>query len=79
MKTIAGNKNGIEHPQCIVKDSHKITDKAEMLGCFNEHFIASGSLLDSLNITQENSPAVCSEGHVTVSQSLSLNYSLRGA
>ena len=44
-----------------------------MLGCFNELFIALGSLLDSLNITHENSPTVCSDGHVTISQSFSFN------
>lgn len=73
IKSLAGNKNGIELPPCIVKDSHNISDRYKMLGCFNEYFIASGSLYDSLNNTHENPSNGCSDGHVTVSQSFSFN------
>lgn len=34
------------------EDSVQISDKTEMLGCFNEHFIASGWLFTSQNIAQ---------------------------
>lgn len=67
IKSLAGNKTGIELPPCILKDSHKLSDKAEMLGCFNEHFIASGSLFDSLSTSHQNHPKGNSHGHSGVS------------
>ena len=61
IKSITGNKNGIDLPPCIVKDSTQIYEKADMLGCFNEHFIAAGSLFNSENIAQGSSAcSVCS-------------------
>lgn len=47
-----------------------------MLYCLNGRFIFSGSLYDSLHITQQNSIvlfcSVCSDGH-TINQSFSFN------
>ena len=61
IKSITGNKNGIELPPCIVKDSTQIYEKADMLGCFSEHFIAAGSLFNSENTAQGSSAcSVCS-------------------
>lgn len=55
IKSLSENKNGIELPPYIVKDSCNIFDKTIMLGCFKELFIASGSLFDTLNHLQEKS------------------------
>ena len=49
IKSLAGTTNESELPSCIVMGSHKIYDKANMVDCFNEHFISSGSLFDSVN------------------------------
>lgn len=42
-----------------------------MLGCFNEHFIASGLLFDSLNTSHQNHPKGNSHDHSGVSNSFS--------
>jgi len=39
-------------------DSLKVTDKAKMLDCFNEHFIASGFLFESFSPQHECSSTV---------------------
>ena len=54
IKSISDNSKSFELPPCIFKDSEKISDKAKMLSCFNEHFIASGFLFESLNSTNFN-------------------------
>ncbi len=37
-------------PSCINMDSISISDKEQMLNCFNKHFVASGFLFDSHNL-----------------------------
>ena len=34
-------------PAFIMKDAVAVSDKMEMLNCFNEHFILSGSLFEN--------------------------------
>ena len=45
---MSGNSNVNELPSCVLKDSVAIYDKTEMLNCFNEHFVSSGRLFDSV-------------------------------
>ena len=40
--------NTNELPPCIVKNAVTVSDKSEMLNCFNEHFISSGFLFNSV-------------------------------
>ena len=54
------NNKGLELPTCIVKNEGKLTDKAKMLDCFTEHFIASGFL-------ESESPVTVSEVHEALS------------
>jgi len=44
IKSLSENSKGQELPSSIVTNSLKVTDKAKMLDCFNEHFKASGFL-----------------------------------
>ena len=39
-------KNSSSLPTCIVSESATIYDKAEMLNCFNKHFVSSGFFFD---------------------------------
>lgn len=36
-------------PDFVVTDSCILTEKCDILNCFNEHFVSSGSLFESLN------------------------------
>ena len=47
IKSISVSKNSQAIPTCVMKDSVAVYDKMEILNCFNEHFISSGSLFDS--------------------------------
>lgn len=49
INSLSENNKGFELPPCIVKGSQKISDKPEILACFNEHFISCGFLFESLN------------------------------
>ncbi len=71
VKSSTENNKGIELPSCIMKGSHAI-DKEKMLNCFNEHFIASGFLFDSIYGAHANSLIVQSENFMS---SQSFNFS----
>ena len=49
IKNTFGTETKNELPACIVTDSQTLTDKSAILNCFNEHFISSGSLFESLH------------------------------
>ena len=49
IKSMSGNSNVNELPSCVLKDSVAVYDKTEMLNCFNEHFVSSGRLFDSVS------------------------------
>lgn len=46
---MTGNSKCNELPSCVLKDSVAVFDKTEMLNCFNEHFVSSGRLFDSVS------------------------------
>lgn len=46
IKSISLTKSRNELPPHIIRDNFTISDRSAMLECFNEHFVASGSLLD---------------------------------
>ncbi len=70
IKSLSENSKGQELPSSIVIDSQKLTDKTKILDCFNEHFIASGFLFESLNTQHECSSTVETVGLDPSSQSL---------
>ena len=47
IKSMSGNSN--VNVSCVLKDSVAVYDKTEMLNCFNEHFVSSGRLFDSVS------------------------------
>lgn len=51
-----------------MKDSQNISNKAEMLCCFQKHIIASRSIFDSLIGTHVNPPIVQSDAHVVANE-----------
>ncbi len=51
IKLITGSKNTSSFSSCINMDSTSISDKEQMLNCFNKHFVASGFLFESQNLT----------------------------
>uniref|UniRef100_A0A3P9IXQ6 Reverse transcriptase domain-containing protein n=1 Tax=Oryzias latipes TaxID=8090 RepID=A0A3P9IXQ6_ORYLA len=55
VKSLNENNSGIELPSSIMKNTCNITDKTEMLLCFNEHFVSSGSLFNSIKHSAEYS------------------------
>lgn len=65
IKASFGNISCNELPPYVMIDSGKVTDKQKMLACFNEHFISSGSLFESLcpvspgSCVQENPSDPC--------------------
>uniref|UniRef100_A0AAZ3RMD0 HEAT repeat-containing protein 6 n=1 Tax=Oncorhynchus tshawytscha TaxID=74940 RepID=A0AAZ3RMD0_ONCTS len=48
IKSMSGNSNVNELLSCVLKDFVAIYDKTEKLNCFNEHFVSSGRLFDSV-------------------------------
>ena len=54
IKSSFGNVATNDLPTCIVKDSCRLTDKLEILNCFNEHFVSSGSQFESLHPDSNN-------------------------
>ncbi len=73
IKSLSENSKGQELPSSIVIDSQKLTDKTKILDCFNEHFIASGFLFESLNTQHECSSTVETVGLDPSSQSFSFS------
>ena len=49
---MSGNSNVNELLCCVLKDSVAVYVKTEMLNCFNEHFVSSGRLFDSVSSVQ---------------------------
>lgn len=49
IKSLSEKCKGQELPSSIVKDSQKLTDRTKIRDCFNENFVASGFLFESLN------------------------------
>lgn len=47
IKLLSPNKDSINVPSSIMKESVVVHDKLEILNHFNEHFIQSGSLFDT--------------------------------
>ena len=74
IKLLSENNNkGVELPPCIVKNEGKITDKAKMLDCFYEHFIASGFLFESCCPPNDCSSIEESVGQDTLNQTFSFS------
>ena len=46
---MSGNSNVNELPSCGLEDYVAVYDKTDMLNCFNEHFVSSGRLFDSVS------------------------------
>uniref|UniRef100_A0A8C5N2E5 Reverse transcriptase domain-containing protein n=1 Tax=Gouania willdenowi TaxID=441366 RepID=A0A8C5N2E5_GOUWI len=55
IKSLSLNKNTETIPSFVLKDSVPVYDRTEVLNCFNQHFLSSGSLFDSKGITTGNS------------------------
>ncbi len=53
--SLIGSHSNSDFPSCIIKDSCKIVDKAKIIDCWNEHFMAIGTLSESQNLTHDNS------------------------
>lgn len=73
IKSLSVNIKGQEFPSSIMIDSQKLTDKTKILDCFNEHFIASGFLFESLNTQHECSSTVETVGLDPSCQSFSFS------
>lgn len=48
IKSLNANCN-YDLPPCVTKGSEMVTDRAEMLNCFNDHFVSSGSLFETVS------------------------------
>lgn len=72
INSLNGEINDLELPPCIVKNSQVITNKSEMLDCFNRHFISVGSMFNSG--VPQTSPPVFPDSQVMVTQPFDFNH-----
>lgn len=68
IKLLTEAKTDTEVPSCIVVDDKKIIDKNEILNSFNNHFIAAGSLYETLHNSVSGSPTACPVDHLLSAQ-----------
>ncbi len=74
IKSLIGSHSNSDFPSYIIKDSCKIVDKAKIIDCLTEHFVAIGTLHDSQNLTHDNSSTVYSSvNHFKLDQLFDFN------
>lgn len=55
LKSTYGDEITNDLPTCIMDGNHTVTDKAAILNHFNEHFVSSGHLFESLHPSSQQS------------------------